>query len=324
MIEIQDMFKSARFVSLLGLAAALAACVSQANALSIVTPAATQHPTATPSPTPSPTPFPTPDFKQSVVAQNGFLLSSSDDPDCQLPCWQGLQPGVSTREDVQRMFDETFGFYNLIDVFASQNNLEESPHFAQPYPAGMNVGGYWWRYKNERGRYAQYAVYAAVDSKTGILRGLMFDQVTGAEMPMDDRQPFDPADAYPGDFELPTIQEILQRLGTPDYVFAKGDSEGVYWIIYRKGISSEINIVPTYRNGIVLTCLNVTSAARIDMLFEPFEDLNDSTSLNALHQSWLLHEIEATNYTPIETKLGMTVEEFAAMAYSDDPCWKED
>jgi hypothetical protein len=81
-----------------------------ATTMPTLTPIPGSTPTATVTSGPSSThtpPVPTPDFLQLPFANN-VLFAPAADPECQLPCWQGLRVGESNRDDIQAMFELDF------------------------------------------------------------------------------------------------------------------------------------------------------------------------------------------------------------------------
>src|SRR5688572_322343 len=86
--------------------------------------------TGTPQTTPSQvtqmtgtlTPVSTPEAPVEILEN---ILFETPDPDCQLPCWQGLTVGVSKSNDIQYMFDTTLGFNGSIDFFGEVHTITE-------------------------------------------------------------------------------------------------------------------------------------------------------------------------------------------------------
>lgn len=138
----------------------------------------TPVPTITPSPTLSPTTteiLTTPDFEALPIAEN-FLFAPGSDPDCQLPCWQGLRVGESDREDVQRMFREVFGFNGEMDYPLEAYPYEDNPYLLlimdytpEDYPELIATGHSWFW---ENGTI--FDIYLWLHQETDLLAGIYF------------------------------------------------------------------------------------------------------------------------------------------------------
>lgn len=131
-----------------------------ATATASSTPSPTRRPTYTPLPTPTitQTPVPVPPREEWDLPYD-FLFESSP-ADCQLPCWQGLEIGRSGAEEIQHMFDTTFGYAGRKDFFA--HPLRTSPVVTGVEELGTCCGS------------EGIAVNLWIDQDTRILRGLRF------------------------------------------------------------------------------------------------------------------------------------------------------
>jgi hypothetical protein len=194
----------------------------------------TSTPFFLPTPTIELTPtdiLPTPSFNDSLVADS-FIFTPSIDPDCKLPCWQGLQIGVSNQEDIQRVLDEVFGFNGTLDFF-SNNPFEGDDlrgYGIQIIPE-LYVTGYKWRWlPNE-----SLEIFLWVDENSSTLQAIRFSWVSA------------------GSFNEPSPEIILKNLGKPDYIMvsdpmvkrAGGRTDKVstrLMIVYEEGIAFRIPV----------------------------------------------------------------------------------
>jgi len=166
---------------------AIASTMTQTpNVTLIPSETATAAPSAPPS-TPTGPPPPLPDLFPS-----DFLFEAST-PECQLPCWQGLRPGYSSRRDFYSVLDAVFGF----DGYRPPpNNV-----LLQELPDGLDVVSHRWQ-SQETGSLSFFS-FAAYFNKES-------DKLEGLALGWSGRSRFRP---------YVTMQRVLRELGEPDFVF---------------------------------------------------------------------------------------------------------
>jgi hypothetical protein len=148
-----------------------------------------------------------------------FFFTPSADPDCVLPCWQGLRVGESGRDDVRRVFDEVFGFNGMLDFFSEDylRYVEKSDDAAwstQNLP-DLYPTGYRWIFPR-----SDFVMTFWLDQNTDLLEGMSFYW------------------QLPGDFAVASAQDVIRQLGTPDNLLASEPSPyGVELLfIYKEGL----------------------------------------------------------------------------------------
>lgn len=154
-------------------------------------------PTLTPTPGPSPTTGPTPAFGTGVVTDD--FLFGSQPPGCELPCWQGLNPGESNAGDIQVVFDRVFSLHGRHDFFAPGSVYASTD---DQIPGGSISTAYSWDFGSTATRADYFAITAHVNTASRVLEGIEF-------RPGADRfRPY----ASP--------QQVLKELGKPTLMLA--------------------------------------------------------------------------------------------------------
>ncbi len=280
-------------------------------------PTLSPDPTLTAVPSPSPTipqpilsPFPTiplttptPDFMDTHIV-NEYLFAPSVDPDCQLPCWQGLRIGESTKEDVVRMFDE------VLDI---REGLKLSTDESITRIPGTELIWYWWDIRDTEGNLdGWFTLKTILDDETDILQCI--DIVTA------------PYEMY----EIQTPQQVIRELGRPSAIYV--DNTSFYlmnlMLLYDEGIVSlsttaiSIDEQPIGEHTVeVVTnyCLNEIPLSREVIIVESVNDIT-AASLTPILNAWVGEDLlEAL--VPIEDALGLTEEAFVKIALDDEnPC----
>jgi hypothetical protein len=100
------------------------------------TPSSTPSPTSTPTSGPSPTPSLTPTLSSWI--EQDFLFGGPIIEGCDLPCWQGLTPGISSADEVDQVFTQIFGYgryFDMIESAVAANQIDDWPFllWAQPH-----------------------------------------------------------------------------------------------------------------------------------------------------------------------------------------------
>lgn len=182
--------------------------------------------TLSPEPTTIPTlnpALPTPDFTQSEIADQYLLAPSGSG--CQLPCWQGLRIGVSTREDVLGVLNSLFDFGGYVDFFDdnSVTKLDSVSRSLLDVP-GVEGSGYSWVTTE-----TLFSLLAVVDAETGVLQGLQFRHVTGLY-----------TERLPHRYTIRTPREIIEQLGSPAAIYTTGQGSWLMAVLlfYEQGIVS--------------------------------------------------------------------------------------
>lgn len=312
-------------VGILGLAACAAPPTAETEASPAPAPTLTPSPTVASTPTFAPTstpPLPTPDFLDSPVA-GMYLLAPSEDPACQLPCWQGLRVGESNREDIQAMFDRVFGFNGTLDFFAASPIPANSINPFDLEIPGTQATGYIWL-TEYNGYYPYYEVDPVVDKETGILQGIRFLYDPGMTVSEEG------AITDSGYYRLHTPQQIIRTMGSPDYVFARLVGGAVeFSLIYKEGVASFSTIIAPGEQRVVNGqagtygdfCLDAQSWVMDEYIVGSFNDLNDVDSLTPIQKKWIVDIIEGTSVVPVEEALGVTIERITEVALQDEnPC----
>jgi hypothetical protein len=281
-----------------------------ASAASTATTTATaeQRSTNTPVPLASLTPVRTPDFLALSISQDVLFLNTSEE--CSLPCWQGLRIGISSRNDIQEVFDTVFGFKGTIDFFNVQPEAARVWEADQP---DLYTTGYEWQFDPDGT--SLFSIQTVTDKTTGILKGIQFH--------------ISPRGRYP----VTTPQEALTAFGEPDYIYVLVPPHGKIQILlqltYKSGIDFHYHYVlatefSEMRRKAEL-CLNsepgvVEPGGAVYYLIEPFTDLwSEDRSL--LQREWITDTLEGQEYRPIEEVMGISIPEFAALALQQEaPC----
>jgi hypothetical protein len=262
----------------------------------------------TPLPYPPIKPVSTPDIVASK-AVNNVIFATNGEADCKLPCWHGLHIDQSGRADIQRVFDTTFGFDGSVDFFSADRICQ--PNILGTPPEGIEYTGYPWNFKNKSGA---FGVYAAITEDAGVLKGLEFVY------------------ADPSNYKVRTNQQIIQKMGTPDYIYGRVGKNGFEGDIF-------VNLILIYKQGVVFwsgyhligrsqnpnavelsakLCLNESIETGGDYIVGPLNDLMIE-SLTSLQKRWLSFYFESP-YGTVENVFGLTVNELAHIALQDEPC----
>lgn len=291
-----------------------------------ILPMSTATPSTEPTPTPSPIPtveptliptldpgLPTPDFMQSAIA-DGYILATSG-LDCQLPCWQGLQVGTSTRQDVLDVFNALFGFGSYVDFFDVNVAQRDGYSKALLYIPGMDGGGYMWMSQE-----TIFALFAVVDKKTNVLKGLLFQHSTGLYY-----------EGWPHRYAIRTPQQLIKQLGTPSAIYTRTQSDPLMGVMlfFEEGIVShsllDIKIgqrsIEGQTKNYAEFCLDDQAWSATDIILEPFESNPDvPIPSNNVSENWVIQYMELTGLYPVEDTLSLTIEEFVAISQSNHPC----
>lgn len=298
--------------------------VATPTAVNSVEPTATVTSATTPSPEPTSIPtlnpaLPTPDFTQSRIADQ-YLLAPSD-VDCQLPCWQGLRVGVSTRQDVLDTLNSLFEFGGYVDFFDDNVTNLDLLAEASLEIEGVEGGGYSWATQEQE---ANFSLLAAVDVERGVLRGLQFRHLTGLY-----------SEQLPHRYQMRTLQQVVEELETPSAIYTtrRGSWLVGIMLLYEKGIVS-VSIVevqgkpspgPTVTSRSAEFCLDDQPWTAVDSIIEPFESTRkDPVPSNPINERWIIQQYNPLELHPIEEALGLTTDEFVAIARSDHPCIEVD
>ncbi len=140
-----------------------------------VTPTNTATPTITATLTPIVGPSPTPSLTPTLASwiEEEFLFGGPASEKCELPCWQGLTPGVSTAEEVDQVFTQIFGYGRDYDSVES---------VAATYAAGdlplMHWAGQSWLYETDTSPLETgsdiFSATAFLDRETYLLGAIQF------------------------------------------------------------------------------------------------------------------------------------------------------
>jgi hypothetical protein len=250
----------------------------------------------------------TPDFLQLPLA-NDILFAPSSHPDCKLPCWQGLQVGVSGRDDIQKVFDTAFEFKGAVDLFGAQPTL---PDYLTVVSPGFRTTGFQWHYGNNKE--AGFGIEFVVDDKTQILQGIYFNN-----SPM-------------GRYRVHTPTDVINHLGKPDYIHMAitistgGEPSKEVFVellmLYKAGLAFYYRDfpkpLPTNPDSFEPFCLNNSDIHADYYLVSPF-DLSMSNA-TPLQKEWFLDDVTKGEYVPIEKLLGYDAAHFSEIALSQNPC----
>ncbi len=223
--------------------------------------------------------------------------------DCQLPCWKGLEIGVSTIADLQDVFDRELGFSGYF--YPLPQGRVEAP--------GYDRVGHDWNVDNSADSY--FAILAWYKQGSNVLQGLDFFWGTDSQF-QSNMSP----------------QRVMQQLGEPDYFLASfelgGQGKNIHLttamlMIYKIGVSfyysgnipvqmSEDNVTPLSAQF----CLNDDFSKNAGIR-QPFPD--DFDDLSSLQEMALAGREQLT---PIEDILLVSVSELASRAMTEEnPCF---
>lgn len=271
---------------------------------------ATNSPSPTASLTLTASPFPTateiletPDFFASTIADN-ILFAPSADPDCQLPCWQGLTVGKSDQDDALQMFDEVFGL-KVSDNFFQETPMEPLRDDETP---SIKYARYGWEFPS-----GTFNISVAVDKETLFIIGF---QITHSSRPRK--------------LYLHTPQEIMQHVGSPSEIYIEpeiksgGDTYLIrLMLVYNEGMAfwfhQEVSEVQQAEVNYINLCFNNTVILSTYTFVEPFDSLEGD--LDPVQTEWIQRFALRTVLEPSEEVLGMTAEEIGAVAVQEEnPC----
>ncbi len=280
-------------------------------------------PTLTPSPTLTPTSTVTPDITRppssfpdffSLPISNQPLLSSSDDPNCQLPCWHGVTPGESTLADVQAMYNTVLNFeedHRLVPL------LEEGISRDDIIPGLYHVETVW-DIEAPDDRMGWFSITVVVDDnlETGVVQGIDISQNN--------------IEQYP----ISSPQQIIQQLGAPDYIgvatYRIGQSRrGLLslYLVYTNGLSiRQIYIQVPTREGETFTyvpvCLSTVPDFTYAYLVPPFDLAGGNVTIT--QQEWIFDSLTSGSWGAVEDQLDMTIDEFVEFISQPEPCLEID
>ena len=235
--------------------------------------------------------------------ENEFFLGGND-PECQLPCWNGLIIGESGQEDIQAVFDDALGLNGMVDLFA-----EPPAHFPSAYATeGFDVAGYQWSDSN---RLSYLQAYLFVEEDTHVLQGMLFHW--GGES----RQ-FDPPKS---------LRPILRELGPPSQLLV--DLSPMEWssYVYRFSIAAiyqEEGISFILFGSLPVDteiwqadyCLGDNFSLEEVYITEPLQ--NGLRDLSPLQEDLLNAVNDWYRFDSSEEVLGLTAEEVTALAMQDE------
>jgi hypothetical protein len=133
---------------------------------------ATRRPTPTQTLTPPATPtdkpiLPMPSPNEWTIGLD-FLFDESISPEgCKLPCWMGLVPGSSTKDEVKEAYSDVFGFENPPGFFAYSDEWYGVPTITQNY--------YVWGLEPH---FRQFGTSAWINDNTGVLEAVSLSWVS--------------------------------------------------------------------------------------------------------------------------------------------------
>lgn len=299
--------------------------------LNLTAPTETEKPSLAPSLTASPTLtltrppstatftstplLPTPSFP--VWSDNtlmiGQLLFEDTVPECQLPCWQGLNIGKSGPQEIQNLFDTVFGFNGTLDFFAD-NPIAAFTGLETSGVSGIYDTGYIWEVGDGGIR-----VITAFDEQTMKLEGLIL------KWTVSEKERFE-VDLTP--------ERTIRELGTPTYTLAAFNGLGTdalvqlsYLMIYDKGLAFDFYtwawVETTPEVGTVRYCLDdpeIPSGPYLGriVITEPLVDgLNN---LSPLQVATFGREIDTESLLPVEDVFGVTGAEITQLVSQGNTC----
>jgi hypothetical protein len=183
------------------------------TATSTITPTATITPRPTRTSIPTETPvLPTPAYSDWTLPDD-FLLGAQT-ADCQLPCWQGLWMGESGPDEIQRMFETTFGFSSQHDFFPDQIVIEGEYFVSR-------------RWIVDEQKEDLFGLSVSTNSDTYLLRGISFGW-SGTRFQ-----------------QYLTPWQVIKELGPPTFIYAAVTQGERYMgvgrldllVIYREGMT---------------------------------------------------------------------------------------
>src|SRR5574341_307393 len=177
---------------------------------------------------------------------DSLILSTGTSTTCALPCWHDLQIGVSTQSDIQAVLSQLLNIGGEYDFFPPPPGPGDLLLDRMRHVDGTDIGGYYW-YTQAGERYGSYYLMSYIDENTGKLIGIQEFLI-----------PF-------GSYELPSLIEVVDHLGTPDWVYgSRGGSTYTVVLFYAEGIRIAVGIrfIPRERNAEQdLVCLQIGRAS---------------------------------------------------------------
>lgn len=289
------------------LALALAGCQPSATTptsppepgLSAVPATASPAPTVeTGSPTPTIPAYPTPAFPEAQVARS-FLLSART-PGCDLPCWNNLHIGASTRADVNTAFGALLNAHPGYDFFSTvlPDGSFRKDMLVAP---GLDSGGNSWALtKLGVTPGSSYYLYAFLEKDKGSLAGI-------AEV-MDSN----------GYYKVPTLPDMLQRLGPPDWIYGvalRGAQTYTLSLYYKNGLHVNAAMPQKLDTATVTVCLDQTPVTEAVILADPYQP--QAADRSTMQRTFGAPQDPAPYIFP-EAKL--TIPDFVRLAGSSSPC----
>jgi len=258
-------------------------------------------------------------FFQTPLA-NDILFAPSKDPDCLLPCWQGLRVGISNREDVETMFQEVFQVGLDGSVFAPIE-VSYSKYYDSADVPGTQVGGHTWHsLPPQRTPHTDVAqagsllgVYVRVDRDTGLLRGIEIDQ-----------------DAV-GGYRVHTAQQIFEKLGQPSEIYARAgfgttsDPDAKSFtellLVYREGLAFFLSFgflpKPAEGGGYFYEYCFDQEGYAADFIVNPLDLKNGP--MDPVQKAWV-GKFLTSRLNPVTAVFDLTEEEFFQRAFEEHPC----
>lgn len=260
------------------------------------------------------TPFPEiPEFKSLEVAQSPILLSEEED--CRLPCFRGLQVEISNLDDVKRMYEDVFALHGQVEF--AHLLMPGLPNTMESFPDIWNIE---FHVEADSLNHSGLFTIDTVFDSSNILQGISISQLPQ------------------GQYSIGTPQNIVMKLGSPDYIDVLFDqkgsgSTGVFSIklIYFTGMSltftyeqapigdSGSNSSPVYPP----ICLNSDPIFNVTYLVAPFDsiELAEPTITQA---EWIWIGQDGDLWQSVEQQLDMSIAEFAVWIAGTDPCFDID
>lgn len=301
----------------LGLVAiALMGCQGQSSTDDLeqltLTTAETYLPSQSPLPTVETTPYPTndelppesgallptPAFPESLVAQS-LLLSTGISVTCTLPCWHDLRIGESSQQDVQQVLTDVLDSEEGFDFFSIPAGITSLWVDPLPTTGGQLAGGYQWNFFDPDEGGGVYYLYAVLDTDTKLL----YEIIEGMSV-------------Y-GFFEVPSLEEIANRLGRPSWILIGplGGTQGV-GLYYEKGIHIFLTLSGERIDSTTeMLCLDQDPLTLNISIVAPYHQVSD-LNLSPVEREW----IENRSEYYVEEKLNMSIDEFINFLQTDSPC----
>jgi hypothetical protein len=226
-----------------------------------------------------------------------YFFAISEDPDCRLPCWQGLRVGESEESDVLQRFDDVFGYLSF-----SPAPLGTGLGFYSLPEDGFRPVGYYWDFDD-----GYFDALAVVEDGSGTIRTLVFNNS---------------ARLGNGEVTFHTPQAILRALGEPAAIHAEFLETaptapvaglGRVFIVYDQGIafflvmSYDVMEYDTFQ-----FCLGQQPTMERIMIFEPYSGADDE--LDELQRAIL----RRTYYPTVEEIFGLSPADLTRIARTED------